>query len=683
MRFDPPRDDSTGFTILATGQSNSVSVGESIEADRVVESNILVWDPRSEAFVAAVYGRPPLNNKGADGTPACNHQVAFANELRRSGLLPPTVPIRIIRVASGGCSIANWVALKHTSKGEIQGQFLINRLWETVTRSAVSRIDLVLFHQGETDSVGAREDTVEGGRFAPDGFGNTAAGLLADAVNPVHPRFSLPAAVADAVAGAGGFNTLSGYRAAHQHLVAMLRSFPQIGPTTPIICAELTQDWKTLGTARNDYFTAVAAGHYPFLLGVGTAGLETSSLPNQTNHLTSKGQNALGERMFAKWLEAPLGASSAGLNDLYGNKIANRYAMRVVKNVDQDGRRQGNGDYYVISTDQLRNGISVVVEDSTIILPQRLGRVGGVDAEFWLRVTQSGPASLCCKHPIAGLQGGIRAAIDGVDYWKYAASRQFPVRLTSGLGNWRMIANSSVPTLNRGGRIGVASPQGPVVMLSEAACGNVCYECAAGIICVLPDPNVVFAQNHGCRIVLVASLEEGFRLDTIAGASILDGTGTLCEGTGGASASLSVGRGVAILLEPAMRSRWVVLNGQVAASPERRRSAVSVAVESQTVDLSSAAHWLLQGGGALANLTLRLPAAPPDGDMRHVDFSASIKRLSVEGGDFVEGFSPPAAIAQGDRLEFVFSVAAGSAWLCRRSGAATAGAARVPGSVDE
>ena len=57
-----PRLPDDAFTILGTGQSNALSVGESVPDDLVIEPNIWVWSPRRRQFVEAVYGAEPLTD---------------------------------------------------------------------------------------------------------------------------------------------------------------------------------------------------------------------------------------------------------------------------------------------------------------------------------------------------------------------------------------------------------------------------------------------------------------------------------------------------------------------------------------------------------------------------------------------------------------------------------------------
>lgn len=464
---------STPFNLLWTGQSNTVGVGEG--GDLTIEAGIQVWNDVLNVYQTAVYGTYPLNMKTPSGAQAVNPGISLLNEIRRSGTFPADRLLRWHMVAQGGKSRSNWIALKQNTNGQVQGQFVLVAVDAIVAAAGLDRFHLVGGIHGEADGTTTTADVAQvGGAWpvTPWPFGNNATGLVAG------PDF--PQTMVDAIVAAGGFNTPTGYRIATDGFVAALRRRSYCPANTPFVWGEIHGYWNADRPLRNDYYAAYAAGIDPFVGVASTVGLKSSAEPGNDNHWDGASSNIVGRRMYEKWSEMQVGASSSGLNDLYGNKVAVAYYLNILGCTDaggQGGSNSKDGLSYSVSPEQMKNGAAVRVASAAgvpakIIIPNANALIGAPDFTLKVWSVSNGSTFLYCQQTILGLpMQPSRETINGVSYNRYEINTVSLWRLTAGAGQWQLLDNPNPLGLQRGATVGLTTigTNASILYLSGAA----------------------------------------------------------------------------------------------------------------------------------------------------------------------------------------------------------------------
>jgi hypothetical protein len=403
--------------------------------------------------------------------------------------------MRLISDALGGCSIANWVALK-THAGATVGQFMLNRLQQKIIASGVTELRCVLISQGEADSTtSAVADTYAGGPIAfGNKFGNNATGLLSGVANPVYSWLSPSVEMVATVTAAGGFFFYRSYEAAFKEWCRLLRLLqnaagdPVLPPTAPIIVMELARGHPGTEYRRNDFFSAIAneCSFDPYVFVVPSADVPVSRVQsggayNNVNHWSSPGLNELGSRAF----DVLTSLRRAPLPDVMGGATAPRLTMRIINNVETNGRVQSvDNTYYDLSVDQLRNGTTLQLDNTTLIIPDAgsmgypsaLNAAGGyggsVDLELIVLSVASGPSFLVTQTAAAGMGTNEGPITLGGRSWpnKYRLGNTGNWRLSSRASGWGLLTLLALPNggaINATGHIGIQTPS-PTALLDIA-----------------------------------------------------------------------------------------------------------------------------------------------------------------------------------------------------------------------
>lgn len=303
IRYDIPDPIVTPFVLVASGQSNMQGSADPSEGTHTVGSNIKIWNGSS--LISAAYGTYPLNNGSGSGS--TNAAVAFANNLRSSGIIPASRPIWIIPNWFSGNSIVNWVGSGTSSTNW-------SALTSALSGAGVAKINHVMWMQGEADH-------------------NSAA---------------------------TGYDSMSTYLAGFATLYSQFVGLSQWDPQTTFSVSELGMWNAMLENSRNDAIRALGNIDNPNIGFVSAAGMVETSLTVASHaHFSGASLETLGFRHFEKFraMRLGFGANLGNPHDVNGFAMAPRPTLLISSDT-------------TLSFDQVRNGVHIVIGGNcTITLP--------------------------------------------------------------------------------------------------------------------------------------------------------------------------------------------------------------------------------------------------------------------------------------------------------------------------
>jgi hypothetical protein len=301
------------FVILAMGQSNMV--GQDTGGSKTIQSGIKITDSVASptSVITAAFGTAPLNNAVGGGTTSVaancynNMAVAFANQLRSSGMIPAGRDIVIVPNWQGAQSISSWMGSGTSST--LWVALLANlAVVAAAYPNASIKIDHVMWAQGENDN-------------------------------------------------SGTYNSSSAYGTAFATLQSQLRALTQWQTTTTMSVQELGTWDNNTQQLRNDFLRTTALGYFDmWTTMVSSTGMVESS-QNSGPHFDGTSLVTLGGRHFAAWNVGRINGGYYGATSYYGSPSVQPNVLTVSASGGQ------------INEDDIRSSAFIIGSGGTITLP--------------------------------------------------------------------------------------------------------------------------------------------------------------------------------------------------------------------------------------------------------------------------------------------------------------------------